>query len=310
MNNKTLAQIFAVLLVIFALSFFLNKPKTRSFDALIAQIDTSAVDLIKLYPKAENGQEIILQKSNHQWTVARDNFTAPATTTAVKAILDNLVKLVAKRIVANSTEKWVDYEVDEESGSKVIVLSGDKELSNLVIGRFSFDQMARSGTSFLRKSGENEVYSVDGFLSMTFNRDFNSFRNKELINLNREDITQLNLNSSSLGNYTLQKQGNDWMANGNTIDSVKMASFLSDIRFANGQNFKDDYSVSESNRIHKLEIIANNQLTPTVISCYSSQDTIAPFVIHSTVNPQAYFTSDSAGVYRKFFRPLSELLPE
>lgn len=307
MNNKTLLYIFAGLLVIYLASRLFSKKSERSFDVEIVNVDTSKIDQIKLYPKAEGGQEIVFVRTGNGWSATKEGLNVAVPKTAIQGLLTNISNITVERVVSKSPEKWIDYEVDEANGTRVIALQKGKSLADFIVGRFNFDQMARSATSYIRKNASNDVYAVDGFLGMSFNRGFDSFRDKELINTAKEDITQLNLQSPTLGNHRISKQGNNWsLDSGSGLDSAKMASWVNEMSFATGSEFVDGFDQS-AEPLHVLEILANNQAVPVSVIAYAQPDSSKPFVIHSTSNPQGYFASDSSGVYSKFFKDISEL---
>lgn len=307
MNNKTLLYIFGALVVIYLASKLFSKKSDRSFDLEIVQVDTADVDQIKLYPKADEGEEIVFVKTGNGWTATQAGFTVDAQPTGVKGLLSNLANVPVDRVVTKSPEKWVDYEVDETNGTRVVALQKGKTLADFIVGRFNFDQMSRSATSYVRKNGENEVFAVDGFLGMSFNRDFDSFRDKEILHTAKEDITHLNLQSPTLGNHQIVRNDTKWMLDGTIpLDSTKMASWINEMSFATGSEFIDNFDKT-SQPLHVLEIMANNQTAPAAIIAYDNSSGEKPFVIHSSENEQAYFASDSSGVYSKFFKTVEEL---
>ncbi len=306
MNNKTLLYIFGGLVVIYLASKLFSKKSDRSFDLEIVQVDTMDVDQIKLYPKADAGEEIIFVKTGNGWTATQAGFTVDAQPTGIKGLLSNLANIPVDRVVTKSPEKWVDYEVDETNGTRVVALQKGKALADFIVGRFNFDQMSRSATSYVRKNGENDVFAVDGFLGMSFNRGFDSFRDKEILNTAKEDITQFNLQSPTLGNHQIVRNDTKWILDGTIpLDSAKMATWINEMSFATGSEFIDNFDKT-SQPLHLLEIMANNQTAPASIIAYENLSGEKPFVVHSSENAAAYFASDSAGVYSKFFKPVEE----
>ena len=309
MNNKTLLYIFGALLVLFLASKLFNKKSDRSFEVEVVSIDTSMVDQIKLYPKANEGQEILFEKQGGNWKATQNGLTVDVTRQGIQGLLANMSNIPVDRAVTKTPEKWIDYEVDEANGSRVVAMQGSKTLGDFIVGRFNFDQMTRSATSYIRRNGEDVVYAVDGFLGMSFNRGFDSFRDKSLVKTAKEDINQINISSPDYGNHTIIKNGNTWlMDNATLLDSAKMVTWINGLTFASGSEFLDGYSPGAP--LHSMQILANNQATPVTITAYPNTNEEKPFVLHSTENNVAYFASDSTGVYSKFFKPVEELIGE
>lgn len=305
MNNRTLAIIFFALLGVYLLTRLLSARPETTFRTDLVQVDTSLVDKIELHPKSEEGQIVTLQRNNGQWTVSNGDLTAPALTNAVGSLLGQLNLMKAKRVVAKQAEKWKDYEVDEESGARVTAYADGNVLTDFIVGRFNFNQQTRQATSYLRLTEEEEVYAVDGFLSMTFGQDINAFRNKQILKLNTgEEVNSLQLQSGA-ETVNLQKQNGGWLLNNEqVIDSTEMAAYLAGLRYVAGNTFADDFN-SGAGPDQSLQLQVNN--LPITINAYPYTGGDKDFVIQSSQYPEAFFASDSSGIYAKLFVDLIEV---
>ncbi|MEM1324220.1 MAG: DUF4340 domain-containing protein [Bacteroidota bacterium] len=303
MNNKTLLLIFAALVLLYLGSQLMGGKKERSFDPEIVNIDTTVVDRIVFHPKADEFKEVRLEKGAEGWMISKETVTVPAQGSAVSAMLSELRNIRASRIAAKSEEKWGEYEVDAATGNRVQVYKGAEVLADLVIGRFAFNPQARSGTSYLRLNDQPDVYAVDGFLSAGLSRGFNSFRDASLVKFNKDDITSLQF--LGMESFNLNKgPDNQWLADGNPVDSAKVANFLNNIQNVNGSNFSDGVVASAlGDPVQSLSISGNNMTAPIKVDCYAVSGQQQPFLLHSTLN-DAYFTSDSTGLFTRLFKPL------
>lgn len=305
MNNKILTIIFLSLLSLYVLTRLFSGRPERTFSSELVQVDTSMVDKIELYPKPEQGEQpLILQRTDGSWTVTNGKISAPATNNAVTGILGQLSLTKAKRVVAKATDKWKDYEVDEAHGIRVKAYTGDIVLADFMVGRFNFNPQTRQAISYLRLSDEEEVYAVDGFLSMTFGQDINAFRNKQILKLEGdEEVSSLQLQTGE-GEIQFQKSGTTWMTDNTPVDSTAMASYLSGLRFVAGNTFVDDF-MPAGKIAHTLRIVAGTE--PVTIRAYPSTGGDPDFVIQSSQYPDAFFASDSSGIYQRLFGKLAEL---
>ena len=179
--------------------------RSRSFKTDLIQIDTASVTTINLYPKSDEQKEITLSKENGIWVAMQGTVTTKANQSAVHSLLSNLQLIKTKRVAAKKPDKWKDYEVEETNGSRVKVYAGSQLLEDFIVGRFSFNQQTRSGLSFVRLTNADEVYAVDGFLSMTMSQGFNSYRIKDFLTLNKDNITGISLtnNDGSVTTFNL-----------------------------------------------------------------------------------------------------------
>ena len=274
--------------------------RERSFDPNIIIIDTAAVNKIVIYP-AQGDAKFELQKTGTDWLLQRNSDQYQATSASVSALLANLNSISADRIVSKNAERYKDYAVDDEGGTRIELFNSQKKLGDIIVGRFNFNQATRSGTSYLKKSDEPEVYSVDGFLSMSLSQGFDSYRNKTLTSINAGDLTRITLEGDGGGGATLVKSDSVWRyPSGAEVDSAAIASYLNTVRSVTGSSFVNSRN-DAGQRIKLLKMEGNNMAAPIEIICYTSQDTSHHFVIHSSANEEGYFFSDSTGIYSRFF---------
>ena len=232
--------------------------------------------------------------------VSKGNITTKANQGAVQSILRNLALIKTKRVASKSSEKWADYEVEESSGSRVKAYAGDKLLEDFIVGRFNFNQQTRSATSYIRRSNDDNVYAIDGFLSMSINQSMDSFRDKSVVDVQSSELNLISLESET-GTSTLRKE-NLWIdLNGNVKDSTAMVNFVNRLSKVNGATFYNS-TPPTSETIKKLTLSGSNGQSTTV-SCFHEN---GEFIIQSSQNPDAYFTSDSIGIFKTLF--LDDLL--
>lgn len=302
MKNKTLLLIFLTLLVVFLASQFAFEKKKRTFKTELIQLDTSAITSILLYPKSDNQEEILLKKEADFWAISKGNVTNKANQDAVTSILRNLVLIKTKRVASKSQDKWVDYEVDASNGSRIKAYAGDKLLEDFIVGRFNFNQQTRQGVSYVRLEGGDEVYAVDGFLSMTMSQGFEAYRNKEILKVNKANLTQIAINT--LGTTTiLQKSGESWTQDGGPVDSTTLFNYLDGLQHITGGTFADDFEDLQTNDLlyKTLALTGNNLASPIIIKAFKDTTRTNPFVIQSSLNPENYFESGENGIFEQLF---------
>lgn len=299
-NNKTLSIIFFVLLAIWILNKSFNRASDTSFKSVLMQVDTAMVNKMVLYPKGMDSTAITITKNNGQWQISNGNITTTADQDRVKSILSQVAFIPTKRLISKKEENQVDYEVDEKSGKVVEIYSGDELMNKVIFGRFNFNQNTRSATSYARLADEKEIYSLDGMLSMSFDTDFNSFRNNKLISINKEDIRGIVYDGTPI-----QPVGDNlWAINNVPLDSSGMASYLSGLSTLYSTTFADNFSSNSAVSGKSMTISVDNMTAPISISAYPSGN---GFVMKSSIN-EAFFRSDSTGIYQKVFGTLDQLI--
>ena len=304
--------VFLVLLGVFGLSQLFTGKRTKSFKSDLIQVDSAKVTSLVINPKAPGENEITLKKEDNGWIASNGTISVKAIEGPISNLLSNLVLIKTKRIAAKSPEKWAEYEVEEGKATRVQVYADSKLLEDFFVGRFSFNQQAQTSTAFIRLNGENEIYAVDGFKTLSFGQGFAAYRDKVLTKMDPGmRITQF---SYAVDNATTNYQfaNGQWTLEGQTVlDSIKVENFLNGFRNFSGTEFNDAFDEVQANSfpVKTLTIKGDNMLEPFVINCYIDSTQTKPFTIHSNYN-EAYFLSDSAGIYTRIFKNPGDFLSE
>ena len=307
MKNNILWILLAVLLALFIGSKLFNKKPQRSYEPNFITFDQSTIDKITIHPKEGQGDLFSLIKADETWKVKNETIEAQAMISAVESLLTTASELKATRVVAKSEEKWPEYEVDNEKGKKIEFFQKGKLVEEIFLGRFDFNQQARSAKSYVRHKDDNNVYVVDGFVSMTMGQSIDAFRNKELVNIGESEISEIETKIS--GQLKKIRKENYWVdAENNMIDSTSINNYLTGISKVSGSEIVDEFSIDQASEIGQVRLqLADG--SPTIkLTCYSMPELTKPFVVHSSANPTEYFASDSAGVYKTIFGSLGELM--
>jgi hypothetical protein len=309
MNNRTLLIVFGVCLALFFGGKLLRGNKTSSFDDAIIKVDSAKVDRIKFVSAGNHPEEFELKKNGNDWVAVQGEMSVPASAENIGSILSQLSRLTAKRIVTKDVARYNEYEITDSLASKVIVWEGKNQVADLEVGGFRFDQNTRAAFSFIKTAKKPEVYEVDGFLSMGLKARFNQFRDKKLVKAAQEDLTSVEWTGHSPKQVILKEDGIWNYAGMEAVDSTKFNSYLTGLVNAQGSEFSELKSTAGLTMLEKITLTGNNMVEPTVISAFATQDTLKPFLIASTVNPDAVFKSDSNGLYKKIFLDLRPFWP-
>ena len=320
LNSKVLIIILIVLGGIYYIST-LTDNNDRSFRNVIVAIDTAQVTEIAINSTKDNLNIILSKTGNSDWEVASAGNKYPADKSIVQNILAQFSEMKPKRIAATSKFKWADFEVSDSTGTYVILKDGNEELTNIYIGKFSYTQPPQGAqqqqmqqqqrgimTSFVRLADDDDVYAVEGFLKMSYQNDVNSYRNKSLANVNKDDISKLEFNYVDR-KISLSKEGTQWMMNGQPADSANTVKYLNKIYRLNSSNFVDQSTQKLSAATYKLSIEGNN-FSPIEIQAFPAADTTIKYVVTSSVNPGAEFDGSKAKLFEKVFVDETAFLPE
>jgi len=287
LNNRTLIVVFFILLIIVAAILLFDTGKNeRTFREVLVDIDSSAVTEIHIISKANNFKPVRLFKDNDKWFVELANGkNASVTDQRIEQTFKELTAVVPKRLAARGNDKWSEFQVDS-AGTRVQVMEGSSTTLDLVIGRFNYQQQPRSISTYVRLANDNDVYEVDGFLSMTFNQNANAFRNGTVVKADYNTWNQLVFDYPADSSFTLKKNGDKWFIDQVQTDSAKTATFLRTLSNMTKNNFADTVEIAQgiiSN--YKLNISTAN-LDFTEIDAYV--DPVNTIIV-SSQNPETKF---------------------
>jgi len=128
--------------------------------------------------------------------------------------------------------------------------------------------------------------------------DFNNYRDKALVDVNKDDITTVMFDYPADSSFNLNKQNGEWILDGIPVDSVKTASYISIISRLMSYDFVADVQHSDIPE-YKLTIEGNN-FAPVVINAFLA-DPENQFIIQSSANPDGSFSGAKSGLTEKIF---------
>jgi hypothetical protein len=281
-------------------------------------LDTALVTAIEITPKGNDKANVSLVKENGTWSVQSEGKSFSADQTIANSLLAELQRMKPERKAATNKDSWGKFEVTDSTATIVKVKAGKKEELDIYLGKFSYIQPKNpmpqqqqyggmpQGTmlTYVRRGDEEEVYSVEGFLTMTFNREVNDFRNKTVIKSNRFDWDRLSFTYPD-SSFSLYKENEKWMIDGLMADSLSVVEYLKGISSINSSAFVDD--IQPSNSIYSLKIEGANFAAPIIINA-SPADSIHQFLITSSQNKDVYFSGSDAELAGKIFVGKTELM--
>lgn len=299
-NFKKISIIVAILLALLLIIKIKDKKQgDRSFKAFVVKVDTAAVNNITIVPKGEN-EKLVLKKEQNEWMLQLSDKKVQASSDIVQSLLDNVANMKTKSVAATSKNKWADYEVTDSTGTRVTIGSGKKELSDFIVGKFSYKQPQEQNSymqkqnvqmsTYVRLYDEKEVYAVDGYLSMMMNRGKEAFRSNTLIASNTSNWKQLAFSYPADSSFTMVNQNGKWMINGLLADSVAVATYLPKIGRLTANGFDNAFNVNNAQPEFSVNITGDN-INPIEIKAY--RNSLGELVYTSSQNKGNVLKSES-----------------
>jgi hypothetical protein len=296
-NTKTLLIVLVILGGIAAYNKYHENKSESTFREEFVKIDTSAVTQILIYPKADKGKEIKITKVASGWELQNDKIKTVADSNAIRGLLANFVDAKSVSLGAADKSGWAEMQVTDTSGTRIKIVTKDQTY-DMIIGKFGYDPASRNGMTYIRHASEEPVYAMEGFLSMSINQGFNSWRNKGFIHGNKDNWNNLTFTYPGDSSFVITKQGSAWLVNGEEADSTKIVNYLNGLANLQSSGFADNYTPS-STPVFTLAIQGNNQSAISV-QAYPA-DSTQKFILHSSLNPDAYFIESQSNLVSRLF---------
>ena len=315
LNNKTLILVLLALIGIFVLVRVFRAPALESnLKKELVAVDTSKVTLIKLFPKAENGEEIQLTRGTLRWALKKGDKQYNLEQGSANSLLSYAVKMIPQKMATRKKDKWSEYQVGDSS-TRVQMFAGDELLADVRFGKLGFNQSQMQqqqqfgggggfdgAFTYVRLEGENEVYTVEGFLESSFNRSLKDLRDKALLRVKKEMVTKVSFNYPDSG-FVVEKKDKKWFLGNDFADSTKFNSYLSQLGYLNASAFADDFSPSS-----QPDITLNIDGTAGPLATLQAWKREKDFVVMSTHQAGVYFSTEESGIVNTAFEKRKNLM--
>jgi len=300
LSGKFLIIAVILLLGIYLFStFFGVGSNKRTFPDQLLVLDSANVVAISINALAEGHNPFRLEKKGDEWRVIRDGKDYEVEKGKVERVLQEFKLLKPERMAGKNEKSWQKYEVNDSLGTAVLFELANGETHSLVVGKFTFDQAKRNGTSFVRLNDEEETYAVDGFLSMSVNLSLNSWRNKLLLQGTKDSWSELKYTFPADSGYVLTLTGTGWQIDDQPADSARVIEFLNSLNLVQSVNFVDDVQVGQTPDLSlRLTPIGLGEVV--TIEAFEVSDEHG-YLIRSSLNPNSYFSNAQSQLMDKLF---------
>ncbi|RMD50570.1 MAG: DUF4340 domain-containing protein [Ignavibacteria bacterium] len=296
-SSNTLTYVFIALLVIVGVIYLTDLGKNeRTFKKEIVDIDTADVNEIVIAPKSMNGKSFRIFREDMNWFVEYDSGKVDETPSSkIKNMFNELMKAKTQRIAARSQSKWSEYQVDSGATNIKIYEDGDLAL-DLIIGKIAFHQ-PRTMNTFVRLADEDDVYEVQGFLSMTFNQGAETWRDGTILKGDIDTWNKVSVEFPGDSSFEVHKVNKKWIGLGVAADSAQTVRTLRTISSLTGSKFINNVSV-DTLGAPKYKLTVETETDTVVVNGYEKNDL---FVIESSMNPNTLFDGNNGKLKDRVF---------
>ena len=307
MKSKTLILILILLVIILGANYYIeNKKGDRTLLADFIEADTSEITAFRIYPNEFGKKEVKFLREDNHWAVEYDGKHVKADKSTMMSMLRDLQDLKPSRLASTSEKKWEKYEVTDSLGVEAKIEVEGEMVSDLIFGKFDYNQQTRSAASYVRINGENETYAVKAYLSMTFNRKPDAFRDRSLIMADKFNWTRVIYDYPGDSSFVLSRDtAGYWTANGLPVDSITCANYLSSMARLGGNGFVDEFEPSTATPDYTITFEGEN-IDKITLDAYNYS---APHnhVIVSSENPSTV-VSGTDDLFNRTFVPITNFI--
>ncbi len=214
----------------------------------IATADFTGLEIL-----TPGGEALRIDKGEGKWVLS-DGY--PADPTIINRILDFLSTPTPVDLVSES-EKYGRYELDEKG---MHILKGYKD-ENLIreihLGKVS----SSNKYSYVLFPGNKNVYTVRGTLVDTVSKDSESFRDKLIIEIDRDSVAKISFDAAGENTVILTKgEEASWTdAEGNEWEKEKINEILGRFISLRAVGFPDD-PPSEDEKVAEISLMGSSEV--------------------------------------------------
>jgi hypothetical protein len=275
----------------------------RSYRTFVMNIDSAKVKSITISSMIPFPNTIKLYLDQKQWKVSGNGLIYSADPITLKRLINDLSQLKIETLAGTGKSNWSEFQVTDSSAIKVTI--EEKGNKTLFIGKFSYQPPAnpndRQGNmnSYVRLAGQDETYSVQGFLRMNFAPAINNYRNRFLIRSSSDLFIKLTYTYPGDSSFILLKENNKWLIDGAPVDTVQLESYLTELEHLTSYEFAD--TIKHNNQpIFSLKI--EGATLPSAIELKAYQTLSGDgYLINSSYNPEALFNGSAQNLTSKIF---------
>lgn len=296
-KNKILLMVFFALLAFLFLTKLFDKSNTKhSFDPNILEIDSNQISSIIIQPRGKN-EVIKIYKESENWKLSKGELKVDCDENVLKSMLNGILELKAHRVASRKKSNWEKFELTDSLSTNVKLFENEKLLVDFRIGKFSFNQQAGSAIAYLRFSDEEICYAIDGFLAYAFLQDFNMYRDKTLLKLNKNNLTKIDFTYPD-SSYILEKINQNWNIENLNLDSSLVENYLNQLCNLNNSNFEDEFKPNKT--LFQINIEGQN-MNPESIKCFAGLDS-NQYIVATSQFPNKFIKSGKQGLFQQIFK--------
>jgi hypothetical protein len=310
MRKRTVFWILLLLAAFFLIDRTVKRAKSNDFDTVLIDLDTAKVEVIRLNFPSED-YPVVLVREPQAWVASCGNTSILANATAIRELMHEISNVEVSEIVTDQPESWPSFGVGENQGVRVEILANGEKLEDFITGIGSAGTDAGEHHRFVRLTDQSEVYRVENNDMIFSTRGFERYRNRHFFNLPETSEIQTILYKSRSKQFQFKRSDNQWILEDHgALDPVLIQNYLRGVANISVDSFSDTFDETRTeemfDRAITFGLAGGKALT---VNCYRDSSWQNRYVLHSELNAESWFESDSSGVFEIFFKRFEQIFP-
>ncbi len=245
-SNVLLASLLAAQIVLLAVSVVTSGgAESRAIEPLVAGISASETERMTIATSPDDA--VTFMRKTGGWVLPdADDF--PVDGDKADELLDKLLALDTRRLVASNPVNFARLEVKDDDYRRRIELSGGSASAAIYLGG-----SGGVDTVYARRAGENQVYLGRGLNSWELSTQTATWVDANYVNIAQADVRQIRIRNAQ-GDFTLLRADESWtytdLREGDLLEDTKIPGILrnaASIRLVEplGSSAMDDYGLAE-----------------------------------------------------------------
>jgi hypothetical protein len=251
--------VFAIIIVIIA---YLDNPysdnEKQSYDEKKLLFENFSTEDISNISIVQTNKDIQIQKNGENWSLTNDN-NYKADQESVENIKESIKTIKRGEKISENPEKQSSFNVSNDSGL-LVTFTANNETESMYIGKVGTSR----DSQYIRLKDSDEVLLVRKNLDQVFNKTHEQLRDKTILNIDKNTISEISFVYENKKN-TFLKKDETWTLNGENINQEKFETILSLVSNIQAAGFVmpeeleegNNYNTTEENALAKIFIKTN-----------------------------------------------------
>ncbi len=301
-GNVRMKALVAVVLVMALLWFvgdrFGMRAKERTFHDVVMELDTAQVRAFTISSARKGRTPMRFFRDGGLWRLTAGTDTFRVERDAVLDVLGPLGGLRVKRQVGTMDLVKDRYDLSDTLCEHLEIELADGDRRELLVGASTFSP--KGPWSHVNVPGEQEVYAVDGKLSMATEMKVDEWRPRTVVDGDSRNWSRLHFRFPG-NDYTLERVNGEWRLDGGSCDTARVEKYAMSLSKSDAHFVAMGVSADQLPEVAELEVQDRSRPSPIVVKLYATPD--GRFLLHSTCNPDNLLWFDGAREVPRLFRP-------